>query len=47
MPVASQVDPLETMPVSRFARPIRWGLRLWFGTLIAFLYFPIMFMIAF
>ena len=47
MPAANQVDPLETMPVSRFARHIRWGLRLWFGTLIAFLYLPIAFMIAF
>jgi spermidine/putrescine transport system permease protein len=45
--VASRVDPLETMPVSRFARSIRRGLRLWFAALIAFLYLPIVFMIAF
>jgi spermidine/putrescine transport system permease protein len=45
--VASRVDPLETMPVSRFARPISWALRLWFAALIAFLYLPIVFMIAF
>jgi ABC-type spermidine/putrescine transport system permease subunit II len=45
--VASQVDPLETMPVSRYARPLRWGLRLWFGALVVFLYLPIAFMIAF
>jgi len=35
------------MPVSRFARSIRRGLRLWFAALIAFLYLPIVFMIAF
>jgi spermidine/putrescine transport system permease protein len=35
------------MPVSRFARPISWALRLWFAALIAFLYLPIVFMIAF
>jgi spermidine/putrescine transport system permease protein len=45
--VASRVDPLETMPVSRFARSIRRGLRLWFAVLIVFLYLPIVFMIAF
>jgi spermidine/putrescine transport system permease protein len=45
--VASSVDPLETMPVSRYARLTRWGLRLWFGILIVFLYLPIAFMIAF
>ena len=45
--MASRVDPLETMPVSRFARSIRRGLRLWFAALIAFLYLPIVFMIAF
>jgi len=47
MPVASRVDPLETMPVSRYARIVRWGLRLWFGALIVFLYLPIVFMIVF
>jgi ABC-type spermidine/putrescine transport system permease subunit II len=45
--VAKRVDPLETMPVSRYARPTRWVLRLWFGALIFFLYIPIAFMIAF
>jgi ABC-type spermidine/putrescine transport system permease subunit II len=35
------------MPVSRFARSIRRGLRLWFAVLIVFLYLPIVFMIAF
>jgi ABC-type spermidine/putrescine transport system permease subunit II len=45
--VDKRVDPLETMPVSRYARPTRWVLRLWFGALIFFLYIPIAFMIAF
>jgi ABC-type spermidine/putrescine transport system permease subunit II len=35
------------MPVSRFARPTRWVLRLWFWALLVFLYVPIVFMIAF
>jgi ABC-type spermidine/putrescine transport system permease subunit II len=45
--VANRVDPLETMPVSRYARAVSWGLRLWFGLMIVFLYLPILFMIAF
>jgi spermidine/putrescine transport system permease protein len=45
--VAKRPDPLETMPVSRYARATRWGLRLWFGAVIVFLYLPIVFMIAF
>ncbi len=43
----SRVDPLETMPVSRYAGAIRWTLRIWFFALMAFLYLPIVFMIAF
>jgi ABC-type spermidine/putrescine transport system permease subunit II len=35
------------MPVSRYARPTRWVLRLWFWALLVFLYVPIVFMIAF
>jgi ABC-type spermidine/putrescine transport system permease subunit II len=35
------------MPVSRFAQPTRWVLRLWFWALLVFLYVPIVFMIAF
>jgi ABC-type spermidine/putrescine transport system permease subunit II len=35
------------MPVSRYARPTRWGLRLLFGTLVVFLYLPIVFMVVF
>jgi len=45
--VASRVDPLETMPVSRYAGLVRWGLRLLFGVLIVFLYLPIGFMVLF
>jgi len=45
--VADRADPLETMPVSRYARPTRWVLRLWFWALLVFLYVPIVFMIAF
>jgi len=45
--VPSRVDPLETMPVSRYAGAVRWSLRLWFGALMVFLYLPIMFMVVF
>jgi spermidine/putrescine transport system permease protein len=45
--VASEVDPLETMPVSRYAGALRWALRLVFGVLLVFLYLPIVFMIVF
>jgi ABC-type spermidine/putrescine transport system permease subunit II len=45
--VANDIDPLETMPVSRNARAVRWGLRAWFAIIIVFLYLPILFMIAF
>jgi spermidine/putrescine transport system permease protein len=45
--VASRVDPLETMPVSRYAHAVRWGLRLCFVALMVFLYLPIAFMIVF
>jgi len=45
--VASQVDPLETMPVSRYTRSIRWSFRIWFGAVMVFLYLPILFMIIF
>ncbi len=45
--MASQVDPLETMPVSRYAHGVRWMLRLIFAVLIVFLYLPILFMIVF
>jgi spermidine/putrescine transport system permease protein len=45
--VASRVDPLETMPVSRYASAVRWGFRVWFVALMVFLYLPIAFMILF
>ena len=45
--MANGVDPLETMPVSRYARAVRWALRLVFGALIVFLYLPIVFMVVF
>lgn len=45
--MARDVDPLETMPVSRYAGPTRWGLRVIFFLLILFLYLPIVFMVAF
>jgi spermidine/putrescine transport system permease protein len=45
--VASRVDPLETMPVSRHAHSVRWGFRLSFVALMVFLYLPIVFMIVF
>ena len=32
--MASRADPLETMPVSRYGRTVRWTLRLIFGALI-------------
>jgi ABC-type spermidine/putrescine transport system permease subunit II len=41
------VDPLETMPVSPFARPTRWILWLWAAILLVFLYLPIAFMVLF
>ena len=45
--MASRVDPLETMPVSRYASAVRWGFRVWFVALMVFLYLPIAFMILF
>ena len=43
----SRVDPLETMPVSRYASAVRWSLRLWFAAMMVFLYLPILFLIVF
>lgn len=45
--MANGVDPLETMPVSRYAGGVRWALRLAFWALIVFLYLPILFMVIF
>lgn len=46
-PVADGVDPLETMPVSRYAGGVRWALWLVFVALLVFLYLPIIFMVVF
>ncbi len=45
--MANRVDPLETMPVSRWAHAVRWSFRLWFGAMMVFLYLPIVFMVVF
>ena len=45
--MARNVDPLETMPVSRHASLQRWGLRGLFAIAILFLYLPIVFMVLF
>jgi len=45
--VARNVDPLETMPVSRRAGLQRWALRALFAIVILFLYLPIVFMVLF
>lgn len=45
--MAREIDPLETMPVSRNAGALRWGLRTWFAIIFVFLYLPIVFLIAF
>jgi spermidine/putrescine transport system permease protein len=45
--VARGTSPLETMPVSRFARQTRWSLIVLAGAVLAFLYLPIAFLILF
>src|SRR5690242_11735951 len=45
--MARSGSPLETMPVSRFARPVRWSLILLTGLVLAFLYLPVAFLILF
>jgi len=45
--VARGSSPLETMPVSRFARQTRWSLIALTGAMLAFLYLPIAFLILF
>jgi ABC-type spermidine/putrescine transport system permease subunit II len=45
--VAKGVDPLETMPVSPYARPTRWILWAWAAIVMAFLYLPIAFLVLF
>jgi ABC-type spermidine/putrescine transport system permease subunit II len=41
------MDPLETMPVSPFARQTRWILKAWAAVVLVFLYLPIGFLILF
>lgn len=41
------MDVLETMPVSPWARPMRWMLRAWGLLVLAFLYLPIAVMVLF
>lgn len=45
--MAKRVDPLETMPVSPYARPMRWVLSLWTALILGFLYLPIGFLVLF
>jgi spermidine/putrescine transport system permease protein len=45
--VARGSSPLETMPVSRFARQTRWSLIVLTGAMLVFLYLPIAFLILF
>ena len=45
--MGKQVDPLETMPVSPYARPTRWVLWLWAVAVLVFLYVPIAFLVLF
>ncbi len=45
--MAKSVDPLETMPVSPYARPTRWVLWLWAAAIFVFLYLPIGFLVLF
>ncbi len=45
--MAKQIDPLETMPVSPYARPTRWVLWLWAVAVLVFLYLPIAFLVLF
>ena len=45
--MGKQIDPLETMPVSPYARPTRWVLWLWAVAVLVFLYVPIAFLVLF
>jgi ABC-type spermidine/putrescine transport system permease subunit II len=45
--VASRIDPIELMPVSRSARTVRRLLAAWFATMLVFLYLPIVFLVIF
>jgi spermidine/putrescine transport system permease protein len=45
--MARGMDRLETMPVSPWARPLRWGLRIWAALIVAYLYIPVAFLVLF
>lgn len=45
--MAKGIDVLETMPVSPWARPMRWMLRVWGLLVLGFLYLPIAVMVLF
>ncbi len=45
--MAKGIDPLETMPVSAYARPTRWALWFWSAVVLGFLYLPIFFLVLF
>ncbi len=45
--MAKGIDPLETMPVSPYARPTRWALWFWSALVLGFLYLPIFFLVLF
>lgn len=45
--MAKSIDPLETMPVSPYAKPTRWILFFWSVLVLGFLYLPIFFLVLF
>ncbi len=45
--MARGMDRLDTMPVSPYARLVRWVLRLWAVLVLAYLYLPIVFLVLF
>jgi spermidine/putrescine transport system permease protein len=47
LPVARGPSPIDTMPVSPYARQTRWALIILTGAILAFLYIPIAFLILF
>ncbi len=45
--MAKSMDRLDTMPVSPYARLVRWALRAWTVLILAYLYLPIVFLVLF
>ncbi len=45
--MARGMDRLDTMPVSPYARLVRWVLRAWTAIILGYLYLPILFLILF